>query len=672
MAFKYIAHIVTLSALAVAISCSCASAQGFDPVQTVSPHCEPALSSARITAQYYQQGQTARAEAQHRVTLSLLRQLRSLELISCAFDVQWQFPIEGKRYPAYITEYSNLAFVEAARTGNVETATQLLAQTAGLYYSKNMFEETMRAFRQFGVFFDPFTAMNVYESEDEIVRKAQLFKDVSRRYVRFMYRTHFVHSPICEANDCLHLGWEMQEKIKSRLFRGEILKGAMLQLDVPTRNRVRELLSQDKDLRLKRNQSYLTARQFTGPTPYDNDLREVDRQIVARVPEYGKLGFEISTPEEMSRILAPNETLLSFFYVDNNIRPVYVWKIERDAPPEIRELTISVEKLFNSIAELKIKIERGASIEDIRGDLAFLQSKLIAPLNLRPQRKVIIATDQNLSSLPFDLMPWGNQAMMLDAFDIRYVPSATIFYFLRRRELALESANPAYKVSYVGFSYRSQGKEELKYADIEIANAGQEFPQPKLIKPDAALADIFRSSTEIAEARYLHLVTHSSPLEGVAGGFYLPFKRDDNQDGRLMGFEIVSKLKNHAELVVLSACQTALSNENVPPAALVRVDPDVNGEAALFTGSGCICNYGESFSNLSGSFFAAGSKQLLLTQWLIRDDESTAEFVKRIFDMLRAGKTPSEALRLAKQQMRDDRTEHFAPVNWAGFILAGS
>jgi CHAT domain-containing protein len=604
--------------------------------------------------------------------MGLLRQLQSRDRIQCSFDAQWVFPIEGKNYPAYITEYSTLAFDEAVKTGNVEIATQLLAQKAGLLYSKNLFPETMQAFRQFGVFFDPFTVMNVYESEDEIVRKAQLFKDVSRRYARFMYRAHFVRPPLCEQNDCLHLGWEMQEKIKSRLFRAQILKGALLRLNATERNKVKDLLRQDKELRLKRNEFYFSSRTFTGSTPYDNELRATETQIIALIPEYSELSSEIVRPEDISKVLAPDETLLSFFYSDNNIRAVYAWKLERDSTPEIKELTITTEDLYNRISNLKTKIEGGASIDSLRGELAFLQDKLFSQFNLRPNRKLVIAVDQNLSSLPFDILPWGAQTMMLDVFDIRYVPSATVFYHLRHRALVKGTAEPPYKLDYAGFSYQSQGDETLDYANIEIGNAGGGFGSspPNVVRTDATEADLYRNSEAISNARYLHLVTHSNPLEGIAGGFYLPFRKGAGEDGQLTSYEIVSKLKNHAELVVLSACQTATSNENLPPTAFVKVDPDLNGEGASFMGSGCICNYGESFSNLSGSFFAAGSKKLLLTQWLIRDDEITAEFVKRIFDMLRAGKRPGEALRLAKQQMRDDKQEHFPPVNWAGFILA--
>jgi CHAT domain-containing protein len=592
--------------------------------------------------------------------------------------VQWEFPLEAKKYPAYITEYSTLAFDEAFRTGNVENATQLLAQKAGLLYSKNLFPETMRAFRQFGVFYDPFAAMDVYESEDEIVRKAQIFKDVTRRYVRFMYRTKFVRPPLCEQNDCRHLGWDMQEKIKSRLFRAQILRGALLRLNATSRNRVRDLLRQDKELRLQRNQFYFSTGRFTGPTPYDAELQAVGRQIAALIPEYDELASVIVQPEEISKVLAPDETLLSFFYVDKDDKPVYAWKLERDSEPQLEELTINIKDLYNEIRNLKGAIEGGASLDSIKGQLAFLQDKLLSKFNLRPNRKLIIAVDQNLSSLPFDIMPWGAQGMMLDVFDIRYVPSATVFYYLRHRRLTAIS-EPPYKIEYAGFSYPSKGKGELDYANIEIERAGGPSP-PNVVRQNATEADLYRNSEAIANAQYLHMVTHSNPLKGIAGGFYLPFGKEGNEDGELTAYEIASKLKNHAELVVLSACQTATSNENLPPSAYVQLDPGINGEGSLYAVSGCLCNYGESFSNLSGSFFAAGSKQLLLTQWLIRDDESTAEFIKRIFDMLRAGKKldmlragkkPSEALRLAKQQMRDDKKENIPPVNWAGFILAG-
>ncbi|MGC2237979.1 MAG: CHAT domain-containing protein [Pyrinomonadaceae bacterium] len=670
---RHFQYRLIFSAFLLLFFCKDAVSQDVSQVmQRVSATCIPAMRSATLTAQYYRQ-KSVKAEAQHQETMRLLRQLSSLELIQCAFDVQWEFPIEGNKYPAYITEYSTLAFNEAVKTKNVETAAQLLGNKAGLYFTKNLFQEAMLSFKEFGIFFDPFTVMNVFESEDEIVRKAQLFKDISRRYARFMYKTNDVRKPLCEQNDCLHLGWEMQEKIKSRLFRAQIIRGALLRLSTTERNKVKDLLRQDNDLRQKRNQFNFASRNFNNQTPYDNDLRTTNAQIIALVPEYKELSSEIPKPEDISKVLASDETLLSFFYNDNNDKALYGWVIERDSAPYVLELKgTTTRRVYEEIDALKTAIEGQANIENLKDKLSLLQQQLIAPFNLRPKRKLIIAVDQNLSSLPFDILPWGTQGMMLDSFDIKYTPSATVFFHLRNRAHNTEVTEVPYKINYAGFSFPNTGEQKLDYANEEIRLVGSIFGSspPNIIQINASESDLYRNSDEIYNARYLHLVTHSNPQEGITGGFYLPFAEGGSEDGQLTSYEIVSRLKNHAELVVLSACQTATSGDNLPP-TLIQVDPNINGDRSFLTASGCICNYGESFSNLSGSFFAAGSKQLLLTQWLIRNDEKTMKFVKRIFDSLHAGKKPSEALRLAKQQMRDDKSEKSPPVNWAGFILAG-
>ena len=668
---RYGSILFTFSVLC--LSNYCFAQDGFQIQLQVNPACIPSIKSARLTSVYYQSNQTAKAEAQHRNTLSLLSKLSSQELIQCSFDVQEEFPVQGNRYPAYITEYSTLAFVEAIRTKNVETAAQLLGNKAGLYFSKDMFPQAMLSFKEFGVFFDPFTVMNVFEDEDEIVRKAQLFKDISRRYVRFMYRTHEVRKSICDQNDCLHLGWEMQEKIKSRLFRSQIIRGGLLRLSTVERNKVKDWLQQDSDLKFRRSQLKFSSKNITSQTSYDNDLRVINAQITALVPEYKELSSDIPSPEDVSRILDPDETLISFFYNDNNGKALYAWILESNSIPKIVELKgTTTSGIYEQIGDLKTAIEEGANIESLKYRLSLLQKQLIAPLNLRPNRKLVIAVDQNLSSLPFDILPWGTQGMMMDVFDIRYVPSASVFFHLRSRLRNSSSTELPYKIDYAGFSNPTTGKQELIYANSEIQLVGKDFGSASLniVRPDASEADLYRNSEAIYNARYLHLVTHSNPLNGIAGGFYLPFAQGDSEDGQLTGYEIASRLKNRAELVVLSACQTATSGDNLPP-TFIQVDPNVNGDRSFLSISGCICNYGESFSNLSGSFFTAGSKQLLLTQWLIRNDEKTMRLVKQVFSYLRAGKKTSEALRLAKQQMRDNKSEVLLPVNWAGFILVG-
>ena len=99
---------------------------------------------------------------------------------------------------------------------------------------------------------------------------------------------------------------------------------------------------------------------------------------------------------------------------------------------------------------------------------------------------------------------------------------------------------------------------------------------------------------------------------------------------------------------------------------MTPMDPKSNGQYSSGIISDCVCSYGESFSNLSGAFFAAGSKELLLTQWQIRDDALTEEFVSKFFGSLSRGVQPAEALKETKRKMKDK-----LPMVWAGFMLAG-
>ena len=78
---------------------------------------------------------------------------------------------------------------------------------------------------------------------------------------------------------------------------------------------------------------------------------------------------------------------------------------------------------------------------------------------------------------------------------------------------------------------------------------------------------------------------------------------------------------------------------------------------------------GESFSNLTRAFFAAGSQRLLVSQWSIPDSKAVSDFMSIFFRYLSGGHEPNEALRKTKEFIRE---HHKAPpVHWAGFILVG-
>lgn len=113
------------------------------------------------------------------------------------------------------------------------------------------------------------------------------------------------------------------------------------------------------------------------------------------------------------------------------------------------------------------------------------------------------------------------------------------------------------------------------------------------------------------------------------------------KDG-LMPLPDIYSLDLSAELVVLSACQTALGK-------------DLKGEGLV---------------GLSHSFMSAGAQSVVASLWKV-DDRATALLMSEFYKgMLQKGMTPSAALRSAKLKMMHDK-QWSAPYYWAGFVLQG-
>jgi CHAT domain-containing protein/tetratricopeptide (TPR) repeat protein len=145
--------------------------------------------------------------------------------------------------------------------------------------------------------------------------------------------------------------------------------------------------------------------------------------------------------------------------------------------------------------------------------------------------------------------------------------------------------------------------------------------------------------------RIVHFATHgilnsrSPELSGVV--LSLVDEAGHAQEGFLRAYEIYN-LKLNAELVVLSACSTALGKE-------IK---------------------GEGLAGLTRGFMYAGTPRVIASLWNVRD-EATAELMKRFYRKMLIGKcSPAAALREAQISMwRDPRWA--APYFWAGFVLQG-
>ncbi|MEW6130414.1 MAG: CHAT domain-containing tetratricopeptide repeat protein [Acidobacteriota bacterium] len=152
-------------------------------------------------------------------------------------------------------------------------------------------------------------------------------------------------------------------------------------------------------------------------------------------------------------------------------------------------------------------------------------------------------------------------------------------------------------------------------------------------------------SGELSHFRILHFATHGllnsehPELSGLV--LSLVDEQGKPQNGFLRMHEIYN-LNLPASLVVLSACQTALGKQ-------------IKGEGLV---------------GLTRGFMYAGTERVVASLWQV-DDLATAELMKNFYRaMLKDGKRPSEALRLAQLAMFKQKPWS-SPYYWAAFTIQG-
>jgi tetratricopeptide (TPR) repeat protein len=202
---------------------------------------------------------------------------------------------------------------------------------------------------------------------------------------------------------------------------------------------------------------------------------------------------------------------------------------------------------------------------------------------------------------------------------------------------ALRSFNPSIERS--SFSRLPFSREEAE----EIA---AHVPKGSVLKAmDFEASQATAMSGELSRYRIVHFATHGllNSQHPELSGLVLSLVDENGkaQDGFLRMHEIFN-LQLPADLVVLSACQTALGKE-------------IKGEGLI---------------GLTRGFMYAGSQRVVASLWQV-DDLATAALMKRFYHgMLKDGMRPAAALRAAQlEMMRQKRWS--SPFFWSAFIMQG-
>ncbi len=182
---------------------------------------------------------------------------------------------------------------------------------------------------------------------------------------------------------------------------------------------------------------------------------------------------------------------------------------------------------------------------------------------------------------------------------------------------------------------RQEADEIARLAGDKRSLKAVDFSASRSIATDETLSDF----------RIVHFATHGlinnqhPDLSGIV--LSLVDEQGRAQNGFLRLYDIYN-LKLNADLVVLSACQTALGKE-------------IKGEGLV---------------GLTRGFMYAGAPRVVASFWRI-DDRATADIMKRFYEaMLKDGLRPAAALRAAQVSMwREKRWQ--SPHYWAAFTIQG-
>jgi CHAT domain-containing protein len=304
------------------------------------------------------------------------------------------------------------------------------------------------------------------------------------------------------------------------------------------------------------------------------------------------------------------------------------------------------------------------------------------------KRRIIVVADGALNYIPFQVLSATSAAdePLVANYEIINAPSASILGELRQEtarrqapaKLLAAFGNPVFAENYE-LSKGTQGDKHLiaglametarwQHALRDIELNGDAF-DPSVIKPlfyakreldnlrDIATADeTFLAAdfaatreqllgTDLTQYAILHFATHGlldSKKPEYSGLVLSTVSRGGQAQNGFIGLREIYELRAPVELVVLSACQTALGQ-------------DVRGEGLI---------------GLTRGFMHAGASSVVASLWKV-NDSATAELMRQFYaNMLQKGMTPAEALRAAQNSIRQT-TRWRSPYYWAAFTLQG-
>jgi CHAT domain-containing protein len=421
-----------------------------------------------------------------------------------------------------------------------------------------------------------------------------------------------------------------------------------LQLSLVIQNRINEALVASERGRNRAFIEQLAERLGTQPT---------EELVTQNLPSLDRLKG-IATNQKATLI---EYSLVYDRELQNPDGQIYIWVVEPTG--EIQFYQTDLSTLDTSLKDFVINARESIGVRGFLGvrprdssqsisqtqQLQQLYKLLIEPiaqhLPTNPDAPVIFIPQGALFSVPFAALQDSEGRSLIESHTILTSPSIQLLEKTQQQRSIVQQANLSDRL-IVGNptmpSVTLDGNPSVQLDALEGSQREAEaiarlFNTQPLVGNRATKKAVMQRMTN---ARVIHLATHGllDNRNGLDSAIALaPDGTGEFNDGLLTAAEIV-QMKLNAELVVLSACDTAQGR---------------------ITGDGVI--------GLSRSLILAGTPSVLVSLWAV-PDAPTAELMTEFYSQWQKTVNKAQALRQAMLAIKE---KHPNPINWAGFTLIG-
>ncbi|MFM9851670.1 MAG: CHAT domain-containing protein [Sphingomonadaceae bacterium] len=421
---------------------------------------------------------------------------------------------------------------------------------------------------------------------------------------------------------------------------------------------------------------------------------------LSEFPQFRAISARTITLDELTNTLKPGEAYLKLSVVGRSVFALFADK----AGALAYKLPITASQLDNAVDTLRetIAVEQGGQVTTYAFDVVLgrkLFVDLVGPVadRITASKHIIFEPDGGMLRLPLNLLITDQasvdayqqriKAPAADEFDFRGIQwlgrgrsvSTTVSAKAFRDARSLPASNATR--AYIGFGqnapltssariYRasasaggvdcnwpaSQWNRPISASELREAQSLIGAPGSTLVTGAAFTDAAVLNRTDLADYRIIHFATHglvTAPrTECPARPALVTSFGGADSDG-LLSFKEIFDMKINADIVILSACDTA-----------GKATISATREAGVTSGGG------NALDGLVRAFIGAGGRAILASHWPAPDDfDATKILISGLFQAAR-GTSIGTALDQA-QTLLMDKAETSHPYYWAGFAVIG-